>query len=33
VSKDDALRFDPAVLKMIGIGLRGGYSQWRPPRH
>jgi hypothetical protein len=26
------VKYDPAVLKMIGLGVRGGYSQWRSPK-
>ncbi|HEY6559030.1 MAG TPA: hypothetical protein VI072_17220, partial [Polyangiaceae bacterium] len=29
---DSEVKYDPAVLKMIGLALRGGYSQWRTPR-
>jgi hypothetical protein len=33
VGKEEPLTFDPAVLKMIGIGVRGGWSQWRSPKN
>ncbi|HEY6557327.1 MAG TPA: hypothetical protein VI072_08640 [Polyangiaceae bacterium] len=29
---DSEVKYDPAVLKMIGLALRGGYSQWRTPK-
>ncbi|HMJ13589.1 MAG TPA: PEGA domain-containing protein, partial [Polyangiaceae bacterium] len=29
---DSQVKYDPAVLKMIGLGVRGGYSQWRSPK-
>jgi hypothetical protein len=29
---DSAVKYDPAVLKMIGLAIRGGYSQWRSPK-